>query len=559
MEKSEPEKEPVAADRVETEAKSFSHDIDFASLSDGQRKFFTPQMINNGVLKIDGIYPSSRAWKENYGNGKRNAIPISKNAIQNFSFSIVFYPRSGGQYGFHRNYPIFVLSRSMRYFALMMPDRKLGVALSNFDVKFDTGFEVEPDRWHACQVSLSVPEKRIEVIFDGKVKRFALTPDFSFRTSMRSVAMENFCFTNYSAGRTFYGDFRHIRIYERALSFDELRTLSGDIAAKFIIGKYAAANVKNVQDETTAEQLVAQYSRADEIEKKRISSQIASIIIMQLRMKLDDDVDSCIKLLEKCKNIKHSRSDDGWQVVVETIQDAYIKAIKNHDNRRVAKIYEVWKAVDPVPAKNIHRMYTAFIREFLRFNLVEAQNVLNRHKKYSAKYLSPLKEMLDETKKIMNWKLLNSAYADNTSELKAVLHELELIGGSKSDADTVERNARKRKKLDGSMSRAEMKKQLFRAVANGELWRARMAIDAGAGRHEKEVLTVVFSNGRHGRRNGDKTVWQRLMPKLNSQSGIDRQIMIGILLLIMDNERLTAREMKELEHIKEIAGFVYQK
>ena len=214
---------------------AWKHDIDFDRLNEEQRNYFTPQMLQNGFLKLDGIYPNSREWRDKYGRAKRNAIPISKEAIQNFSVSILCYPRSGAPRGYSRSYPVFVLSRPMRYFALALPNRKLAVTLSNGRVIFETGFEVELNKWHSCQVTFSIPEKRLEVIFDGKVKHFKLSDDFRFNPSksMRNSSQESFCFTNYSAGRTFYGDIRHIRIYERALNSVELRNMALEINAKY--------------------------------------------------------------------------------------------------------------------------------------------------------------------------------------------------------------------------------------------------------------------------------------------------------------------------------------
>ena len=214
---------------------AWQHDIDFGRLNEEQRNYFTPQMLQNGFLKLDGIYPNSREWRDKYGRAKRNAIPISKEAIQNFSVSILFYPRSGAPRGYSRSYPVFVLSQPMRYFALALPNRKLAVTLSNGRVIFETGFEVELNKWHSCQVTFSIPEKRLEVIFDGKVKRFKLSDDFSFNQSksMRNTSKESFCFTNYASGITFYGDIRHIRIYERALNSVELRNMALEINAKY--------------------------------------------------------------------------------------------------------------------------------------------------------------------------------------------------------------------------------------------------------------------------------------------------------------------------------------
>ena len=214
---------------------AWTHDIDFGRLNEAQRNYFTPQMLQNGFLKLDGIYPNSREWRDKYGRARRNAIPISKEAIQNFSVSILFYPRSGAPHGYSRSYPVFVLSRPIRYFTLALPNRKLAVTLSHGRVIFETGFEVELNKWHSCQVAFSIPEKRLEVIFDGKVKHFKLSDDLRFKQiqSMINTSQESFCFTNYSAGKTFYGDIRHIRIYERALNSVELRNMALEINAKY--------------------------------------------------------------------------------------------------------------------------------------------------------------------------------------------------------------------------------------------------------------------------------------------------------------------------------------
>ncbi|MBE6364088.1 MAG: hypothetical protein E7054_10605 [Lentisphaerae bacterium] len=529
-----------------------AHDIDFGRLTDTQRDYFTSRMLSNNLLQLDGVYPGSEQWKQKYGDAKHNRIPISKAAVQNFTVSIVFYPRSGGTVKYDKYSTVLALGRYSRYFVLTLPERKLVLSFKNFEVALETGFDVELDKWHSCQVVVSVPKKRVEVIFDGKYKRFTLDSGFQFMQSYIYRSSEDFSFTNYSSGRTFYGDVRHLRIYGYALTSEELKKLSGEIAEKFM-GNKAVSAARPDTNSSSLDELIVQYKKADESRQRSLSSQIGLALIPFLKITLDHNVDACLDVVKKCENIKHNRDDAGWKSVCEIIQNAYISAVVDDDNKKVVKIYELWRAVDPVPAGNVHRMYTEFARAFWRCNLADAQKILKKYDNFSDKYLDPLKEKLNTAKSDMLSALVQAARGGRTTaESKAILSEMERIGASRDDIDRGENSLRKNK-INRSLSRAEVRKSLFKAIHYGYIWMARMAIDSGAGRCDRESIATSV-NGRVKRQLGN-SAWDLLIRRI-ANNYYRRQVYIGILLLIMDRERLTAAEKREVEQIKQIADFI---
>ena len=533
-----------------------AHDIDFSRLTDVQRGYFTPQMLSDDLLKLDGVFPDSQQWKQKYGNAKHNRIPISKVAVQNFTVSIVFYPRSGAGVKNDKDSTVLTFGRYRRHFELTVPERKLVLKL-NGNAALETGFDVEPDKWHSCQVVVSVPEKRVELIFDGKHKRFSLDGEFK-NSYYSSLFREYFSFTNYSSGKTFCGDVRHIRIYEYPLESAELQDLSKEIKNKFVP---EAVERKTAIQKSSLDELIAQYKDADDAEKSKLSSQIAMSIFFFFSMNLEHNIDSCLDLVEKCKAVKHERNDAGWKNICKMLQDAYIRAVNDDDNKRVVRIYDLWSVVDPVPAGNVHRMYAEFAREYWRCNLDEAQKVLKKYGNYSDKYLVPLTNKLNIAKSRMLSSLeLDIQRARSAVEIKAILSKMEQNGASKERIKQLEDEAKKRK-FNRSGAHSDSRENLFRAISNGSLWLAGMSVDKGAGRRSRDGQKR-YINGVSSSR---YTAWDWLIYKIRSSGNSDyyyrmgeskRQVLIGILLLLVDKEHLTAEEQREIEQIKEIADFV---
>ena len=278
-------------------------------------------------------------------------------------------------------------------------------------------------------------------------------------------------------------------------------------------------------------------------------------------MNLEHNIDGCLDLVEKCKAVKHERNDAGWKNICKMLQDAYIRAVNDDDNKRVVRIYELWSVVDPVPAGNVHRMYAEFAREYWRCNLDEAQKVLKKYGNYSDKYLVPLTNKLNIAKSRMLSSLeLDIQRARSAVEIKAILSKMEQNGASKERIKQLEDEAKKRK-FNRSGAHSDSRENLFRAITNGSLWLAGMSVDKGAGRRSRDGQKR-YINGVSSSR---YTAWDWLIYKIRSSGNSDyyyrmgeskRQALIGILLLLVDKEHLTAEEQREIEQIKEIADFV---
>ena len=150
--------------------------------------------------------------------------------------------------------------------------------------------------------------------------------------------------------------------------------------------------------------------------------------------------------------------------------------------------------------------------------------------------------------------------ARSAVEIKAILSKMEQNGASKERIKQLEDEAKKRK-FNRSGAHSDSRENLFRAISNGSLWLAGMSVDKGAGRRSRDGQKR-YINGVSSSR---YTAWDWLIYKIRSSGNSDyyyrmgeskRQVLIGILLLLVDKEHLTAEEQREIEQIKEIADFV---
>lgn len=172
--------------------------------------------IVGDALYLNGVYENSGR-----DDGYRVYVPISEVNLTALTTSLEFWPID-----LDRHDTILMWGRGYRWLGASLDSAgRLSITANNGRVRLVTDATVTPQNWHRLAISVDVPALTVLVSYDGKLlPKLVLPSDFKwdFVGTAAEPREKELLFTDYSSGSVFHGFARNLRIYDRALTAQEL-------------------------------------------------------------------------------------------------------------------------------------------------------------------------------------------------------------------------------------------------------------------------------------------------------------------------------------------------
>ena len=528
-------------------------DFDFGNLKSKYKKEFIPDFLDNGVLKMDGLYPASLSFREKHGaNAKSNEIKLDKALGDDFTVSMVFYPQAPIQSRMRRRVsPLLVVSRMYRVFVLQMDsDNRLEIVVNNHHPVFKTDMAVEMDKWNSLQVVMDSNRKVCKVVMNGNTKEIALGADFKFNVN---ASRKEVLFYNYSNGGAFRGMVKYLRLDYKALNGAELTAVSRLCGEEINnvnkqlrdIAKNEAAGIeKNIENLKKAlqennEHTIRALAREISAELKEKIKQLSEL----------ERYDECEKLLKACNAAQRPESSDYWNMIGNVFYERYCEAMRNSNNRKIEKIYNAWRWANRIQADRIHIVYSSFEYQFLRMNYRIAKSILDRDRRTPEKVTAILKERLNIAISLRQNELLNMfntmcnpRYYWVAKELADAMHD---VGISDSNISAARKRLRNMRNAEKSPKRSELRAFTERAIGFYDV-----VFEKCLNAHENpgEVEAILF-----------REIDLRHSVPSNNFAFKRRLSALKCMLIFIERNKLPASRKNKLEKIPELADFVIKK
>ncbi|VGO13717.1 hypothetical protein PDESU_02274 [Pontiella desulfatans] len=169
-----------------------------------------------GTLYLNGCYEHSSA------PGYKAVAYLPGLDFKGFTFAHHFWPidiRQGDV--------VVMGGTSYRWFGIVAgKENEATISMNNGRFRHGLGIRIEPQKWHHIICSVNPATKTINISYDGNLlPPVSLPEDFKLEVvgSKREQLDKNITFTNYSNGSAFHGFVDNLRVYNHALTADELK------------------------------------------------------------------------------------------------------------------------------------------------------------------------------------------------------------------------------------------------------------------------------------------------------------------------------------------------
>ncbi len=196
-----------------------------------------PMTLKNTQFVDNTLYLNGRYEYSN--DGYIATAKINKLSYSHFSVSVDFYslgqtPENLEKKPEGTQINIITGGTSYRWFGLRYSNvtssnGHLELTLNNGDYVHTFGqVPFEPNKWHSVIVSVDLENRTISTLFDGnQLDNIILDEGFSLRVvgSTSEESDKVITFANYSNGVVFYGYIDNLKVFDRALSVSEMKTV----------------------------------------------------------------------------------------------------------------------------------------------------------------------------------------------------------------------------------------------------------------------------------------------------------------------------------------------